>query len=122
MSAGRKIEDEREAVRFLRAAERGGLGAGEWARAHGIDGRSLRAWQMNIVRRGARARARRRKARPKPRAAAHALVELVSTTTPVAQRAGAGRYILEVADARVEFGDDVSVVTLRRVLEALREC
>jgi hypothetical protein len=33
-----------------------------------------------------------------------------------------GRYVLEVAGARVEFGEDVSVVTLRRVLEALRSC
>jgi hypothetical protein len=34
----------------------------------------------------------------------------------------AGRYVLEVAGARVEFGDDVSVATLRRVFEALRSC
>jgi hypothetical protein len=30
--------------------------------------------------------------------------------------------VLEVAGARVEFGDDVSVATLVRVLEALRSC
>ena len=33
LPVGRKIEDEREAVRCLRAAERAGLSAGEWARA-----------------------------------------------------------------------------------------
>jgi hypothetical protein len=43
-------------------------------------------------------------------------------TEKVAIRAGAVRYILEVGGARVEFGDDVSVATLRRVLEALRAC
>jgi hypothetical protein len=35
---------------------------------------------------------------------------------------GRGRYVLEVAGARIEFGDDVSIATLRRVLEAVRSC
>ena len=118
MPVGRKIEDEREAVRCLRAAEREGVSAGEWARAHGVDGRSLRAWQMNIGRRGSTVR--RRKVRPKPVPTAHALVELVPGPAPTAR--GAGRYVLEVGGARFEFGDDVSVATLRRVLEALRSC
>ena len=122
MAVGRKIEDEREALWCLRAAERGGLSAGEWARAHGIDGRSLRAWQMNIARRGVGVRRRKRRRKPGP--ARHALIELVPAATSAAhaQGAGAGRYILEVGGARVEFGDDVSVATLRRVLEALRAC
>jgi len=107
---------------LLRAAERSGLSAGEWARTHGVDGRSLHAWQMNIARRGTQAPVRRRKARRQPVPAAHALVELVPTAWPVAQRVGAVRYVLEIGGARVEFGDDVSVATLRRVLEALRLC
>jgi hypothetical protein len=48
-------------------------------------------------------------------------VELVPAPQPV-QEVVSGRYVLEVAGARVEFGDDVSVATLRRVLEALRPC
>lgn len=120
MAVGRKIEDEREALRCLRAMEREGLSAGEWARAHGIDGRSLRAWKMNIGRRGAPVR--RRKLRPKAGGARHALIELVPAATPAVHGAGAGSYVLEVGGARVEFGDDVSVATLRRVLEALRSC
>lgn len=52
--------------------------------------------------------------------AAHALVELVPTAAPAAP--GRGRYALVVGGARVEFDDDVSVMTLRRVLEALRSC
>jgi len=119
VTAGRKIEDESEAQRCLRAMKRGGLSAGAWARAHGIDGRSLRAWQMNLERRGATARPRRRK--PKAARTACALVELVAAT-PGVNAAGTGRYVLEVAGARVEFGDDVSVATLRRVVEALRSC
>jgi len=119
VAAGRKIEDESEAQRCLRAAKRGGLSAGAWARAHGIDGRSLRAWQMNLERRGATARPRR----PMPKAAASVcgLVELVAAT-PGVNAAGTGRYVLEIAGARVEFGDDVSAVTLRRVVEVLRSC
>jgi hypothetical protein len=118
LPVGRKIEDEREAVRCLHAAERASLSAGEWARAHGIDGRSLHAWQMNIARRGAPVR---RKSRRKPdRVGGHALVELVPAVAPAVQ--GAARYVLVVDGARVEFGDDVSVATLRRVLEALRSC
>jgi len=115
---GRKIEDEAEARRFLLAAKRRGLSAGEWARAHDIDGRSLRAWQLNLARRGA-TRARRRD--PKASMGKRALVELVPATRRL-QVAVGGRYVLEVAGGRLEFGDDVSVATLRRVLEALRSC
>lgn len=121
MAIGRKIKDEREAARCLRAAERRGLSAGDWARAHGVDGRSLHAWEMNLARRGTTWPAKRRKAsssktRPKP--TAHALVELVPAAMPLSQQAG--RYALVVGGTRVEFGDDASVATLRRVLEALR--
>ena len=120
MAVGRKIEDEREARRCLRAMGRGNLSAGEWARAHGIDGRSLRAWQLNIERRGVTVG--RRKRRPKPGPARHSLIELLPAASPTPRGAGGGRYVLEVGGARVEFGDDVSVATLRRVLEALRPC
>jgi hypothetical protein len=50
------------------------------------------------------------------------LVELVPAATSVVQGAGAGRYVLEIGGARLVFGDDASVATLRRVLEALRPC
>ncbi len=118
MSIRRKVEDERDAVGCLRAAERLGLSPGDWAREHGVDGRSLHAWQMNLARRGTSSPTkRRRKARS---VAAHALVELVPAVTQVAT--GAGRYALVIGGARLEFGDDVSVTTLRRVFEALRSC
>lgn len=41
MAAGRKIDDELEARRCLLAATRAAQTPGEWARGHGIDGRSL---------------------------------------------------------------------------------
>jgi hypothetical protein len=115
LAVRRKIEDEREAVRCLRAAEQGGLSAGDWARANGVDGRSLHAWHMNLGRRGTSPTKRRKK---KSAPATHKLVELV----PASASAEPARYALVVGDARVEFGDDVSVTTLRRVLEALRSC
>ena len=96
------------------------MSAGAWARAHGVNGRSLHAWQMNIARRGTTAPFRRRKTLPKASSTAHALVELVPAAMPTAK--GAGGYALVVGDARLEFGDDVSAATLRRVLEALRSC
>ena len=112
----RKIHDEADARRCLRAAERAGQTAGEWAREHGLDGRSLHAWKLALARRGDGSVPRRRD--PKATRPAHALVELVATAPIVA----AGRYVLEVGGARVEFGDDASAATLRRVVEVLRAC
>jgi len=118
--AGRKVEDEREARRCLAAAKRAGLGAGEWARNRGIDGRSLHAWQLAFERRGQDSSAR---PRPKKRRvkAKSALVELVAAG-PSVPSGRQGQYVLEVGGARLEFGDGASVATLRRVLEALRPC
>ena len=119
MANRRKIENEAEARRCLLAAKRRGLSAGQWARGHGIDGRSLNAWRVNIERRGDTGRSRKRAG--KAPAAKRTLVEIVPASRAL-NVAGGGRYVLEVAGARVEFGDDVSVVTLRRVLEAVRSC
>lgn len=115
MAAGRRIQDEGEARRFLAAAQRSGVSRGDWARARGIDGRSLRAWEMNLVRRGARPGPRRSREVAAPRG----LVELVPLS-PEGSGGGNARYVLEIAGARLEFGDDAAVTTLRRVLEALR--
>lgn len=121
MSVGRKIESEFEAVRCLRAAEREGLSAGAWARAHGVDGRSLHAWRMNLSRRGTTSPVKRRKKRSKLATAAHPLVELVPVANTVVAQ-GQGRYALVVGGARIEFDDGASTATLRRVLEVLRSC
>ena len=123
MASARKIEDETEARQCLRAARLAGLSAGEWARARGIDGRSLNAWRMNLAGRGAaRTNTAPRRSRPTPtRPAALALVELIPAAASAKDVAG-GRYVLEVAGARLEFDDGCSVATLRRVLEALRSC
>jgi hypothetical protein len=102
--AGRRIVDEREARRALAAATRAGLGPGSWARANGIDGRSLNAWKMALDRRAAKARRAE-------------LVELV----PSVQQ-GPARYALRRGDVTFEFGDDAREETLRRVVAVLRAC
>lgn len=120
MAAGRKIEDEKDARSCLEAAARSRMALRDWARAQGIDGRSLRAWAINLGRRGAGGGPREP---PPARAVARAqrLVELVPVV-PSTVTTSSARYVLEVAGGRVEFGDDASVVTLRRALEALRPC
>ena len=52
---GRKIADETDAHACLEAAMRSGLARAEWARAHGVDARSLNAWRLNLERRSAEA-------------------------------------------------------------------
>lgn len=64
----RRSRDGADARRCLEAVEASGMALGAWANAHGVDGRSLRAWGMNLARRAPR--------QPPPGRAA-ALVELV---------------------------------------------
>jgi hypothetical protein len=125
MNERRKITDEREARRCLAAARRAGERAGAWARAHGIDGRSLNAWRVNLARRGASSTTTRTARRPpaavivQPRRRA-ALVELVPAPRPSAS--APARYVVHVGEVRVEVGDDFAAATLRRILEVLRAC
>lgn len=101
----RKIADEAEARGALAAVARSGKGLGAWARAHGIDGRSLHAWDLALKRRGKKA------GRAK-------LIELIPSTTMVAR----ARYVLRVGEVEFEFGDDAREETLRRVIGVLRSC
>jgi hypothetical protein len=123
MRAQRKITDEQEARRCLVAARRTGESAGAWARANGIDGRSLNAWRVNLARRSASVNATRPRATSRsptamvmrPRAA---LVELI----PASGSGVAARYAVHVGEFRVEVGDDFAPETLRRLVEVLRAC
>ena len=104
----RKIEDEREARRCLKAAKAARLTAGEWAREHGIDGRSLNAWRINLWRSVTSLREK-----PRPR-----LVELVPA--PIAR--DDARYLVRVHDVAIELGPDFDDETLVRLVRALRSC
>jgi len=105
--AGRRILNEQEARRCLAAARaaRGGLAA--WTRSHGIDGRSLNAWRVNLERRGVH----------RPRVAPK-LVELVPATGAVSS----ARYVLHIVGVGLELADDFNEQTLRRLVGLLRSC
>lgn len=104
----RKIEDERDARACLKAAKAARLSAGEWARQHGVDGRSLNAWRMNLSRRGVK-----RSAPSTPR-----LVELVPASLPRVE----ARYVVRLAGAEIEVTDTFHEESLVRLVRALRSC
>ena len=106
--AGRKIRDAADARACLSAAARArGRTRAEWAREHGIDGRSLNSWRVNLERGGAK-KATKRKVR---------LVELV----PALPTAPA-RYVIRLGDVAVEFDQHFDDATLRRVLQVVAAC
>jgi hypothetical protein len=112
----RKIESESEARRYLAAVKTSGLPLKEWARARGIDGRSLHAWKMNLDR-WSSAKTPRRARIATTRSSRPQLVELVASSG-----ASGSRYALRIGSASVEFGDDFEAATLRRVIDLLRTC
>ncbi len=74
--AGRRIFNEQDARRCL-AVRSSRSALGEWARAHGIDGRSLNAWRVNLAAHDV----------PQSRAVASKFVELVpAASLPLAGR------------------------------------
>jgi hypothetical protein len=107
--AGRKIFNEQDARRCLAAAKATRGSAADWARAHGIDGRSLNAWRVNLSRRGV----------PRVRALAPRLVELVPATPPVSSSA---RYVLRVGAVELEVGDNFNEQSVRRLVGLLKSC
>ncbi len=117
MGDKRKIESEQEARRCLAAVARSGARIGEWARARGLDGRSLRAWHLNLSRRGERV-VRSTASRKDAGAQLRGLVEIVPRPVASSQ----ARYAVCVGVAKVEFGDDFDEDTLRRVLAVVRAC
>jgi hypothetical protein len=104
----RKMADEVDARACLSAMARSGKTLSEWARSKQLDGRSLRAWQINLSNRTA-TKAPTKRAR---------LVELVPASTPGV----AARYVIRVHDNSIEVGDDFDAGTLKRIVEALRAC
>jgi transposase-like protein len=112
--AGRKLRDEEDAVACLEAAEDSGLGDAAWARQHGIDGRSLHAWRLNLERRGGER---------SPSASPLRVVELVSsvssssstTSGPRSLRVRCGPFVIEVEP---HFDAEV----LARLLDVVAAC
>ena len=106
--AGRKVFNEQDARRCLTAvkASHGELGA--WARAHGVDGRSLNLWRVNLERRGVL------RAAPK-------LVELVVVPGPVFGPQ-TPLFVLRIGGVELELGNHFDEPSLRRLVGVLKSC
>lgn len=110
----RKIRDEADARTCLAAAKASGLARAAWCRASGVDGRSLRAWSMNLARRKT---ARHRISKTGTTITKRVeLVELVAAP-PVLRNTL--RYTVRVGKLGIEVSDDFDAGTLRRLVEAL---
>lgn len=102
----RKIRDEADARSCLAAVRLAGGDRVGWARAQGVDARSLNAWRVALERRGSR-----------PSAGSARLVELVPTSP-----SHSGRCVVDLGAVRIEFDDSCSTETLQRLVRALRAC
>lgn len=120
MAKLRKIKNERDARACLEAVHAAGGHIGTWARAHGVDGRSLNAWRENLARASAGRRGDRSGRTPRTQLSpiSTRLIELVAAPSAPS----AARYALRIGSATVEFGDDFREETLRRVVAMLRSC
>lgn len=102
----RKLLDADDARRCLDLAARSGLTRAEWARAHGVDARSLNAWRLNLN-------------RPARSAGQVRLVEWVSESPPAPEPA---RYVVRCGALAVEVDDRFDVAVLRRLLAVVASC
>ena len=119
MAAGRKIEDEREARACLKAAK--GENLGRWARAHGIDGRSLNAWRINLEARS-KSTSRRAPRTKAPLAKSTPLVELVPRSRVELVAPRCARYVVRIEGAELEVGDVFDAEAVARLVRVLRSC
>ena len=99
----RKIRDRQDALACLEALDTSGMMLTPWARAHGVDARSLHCWRLNL---GGRRDTSR-------------LVELVPESSASQPRA---RYILRVDDVEFEVDDPFREETLARLLDLVAPC
>jgi hypothetical protein len=107
--AGRKLFNEQDARRCLLAAKSWPAGLSAWARAHGVDGRSLNAWRVNLESRGA----------VRVRARAPRLVELIPTAPRVVTREA---FVLRIGGVELEVGHEFDEQSLRRLIGLLKSC
>lgn len=112
--AGRKIRDERDARRCMAKADAAGGSRAEWARSHGIDGRSLYAWGKNLEK-GDKTRARKKTVGRRKKH--DGLVELVAGTS----RAG-GRYVIRRGEFAIEVDGHFDEETVVRLLTIVAAC
>ena len=109
--AGRKIRDAADAHACLNAEKvvRGRKRV-EWARDHGIDGRSLNAWRINLRRQGKPAARRTGSAR---------LVELVAAPAISSEPV---RFVVRCRAMAVEVDPHFDEAALLRLLRVVASC
>ena len=97
--------NEQDARRCLSAVKASRRELGAWAREHGVDGRSLNLWRVNLARRGVL----------RVRATAPKLVELVVAPAAIVVDRRAP-FVLRVGDVELEVGDNFDETVLRRLV------
>ena len=112
--AGRKIRDERDARRCMAKVDASGQSRSEWARKHGIDGRSLVAWGKKL-KKGDKTRAKSKRVRRRKKHGG--LVELISGTGPATRR-----YVIRRGEFAIEVDEHFDEATLARLMRVLVEC
>ena len=98
---GRKIRNEEEARNALEALAMSGLSRTAFARANGLDGRSLHCWERNLGRRGGSVR----------------FVELIGEPMEVDRV-----YRLVIGDVTIEVTDDFDEDSLVRLVRVAQRC
>lgn len=107
--AGRKIRDEADARRCMTAAKSSGKTLGDWASEHGVDGRSLHTWSLNLTgRRGRKAKSSEKTLQ---------LVELVAERASVSSK-----FTVRVGGVAVEVDEHFDERALRRLLAVVGSC
>ena len=113
--ARRKIRDEKDAQSCVAAAKAAGLAQTEWARLHGIDGRSLFAWGIKLAQGKKVPRSKPKRSRRKP----GRLVELIPAERPEKQPV---RYLVRCGQFNVEVDGNFNETTLARLLRVVATC
>jgi len=106
MARRRKLRHEQEAKRCVAAMKASGMSRREWARQHGIDGRSLYAWEKKVG---------FDKAEQREKLAG--LVELIPDTRRVESR-----YVVQCGRFAVEVNEHFDEETLGRLLKVVAAC
>ena len=104
--SGRIIRDEAHARECLEAAAQSGLRARDWARAIGLDARSLNCWRIAFARREESTPVR--------------MVELISA--PEVELDNKADFVVRAGAFSVDVPADFDEVALRRLLQVVARC